>query len=301
MPDFFWRSHALKGLAERRRAQHRPLFETALTDPAWLTRLQSARGLHLLGDALPAVHALLEDPDPRLPPELAAHLLDYGDTRGVTVLIGALGDERAFLGDPWGRRRANTAFKSLSAWLDDDFGYVPAASAEENRAAIQAAMDQCTAKSAPVDSTWIKAEQERRGQSPDDDALAGGIDLRSCRNGDLFLRWNATGEVFFGLAGVEAVDISGPAWTNLLEAASATLSQEEAQGTKGVVICDSIRVVSTQPAVQLRAAPDALPMPSAEWLKLLAQALEKANGTDADPAARSRALLDRLDQFLPPR
>jgi hypothetical protein len=244
--EFFWRSQALKGLANRKDQGSRARFEAGLADPSHLYRIQGARGLWHLGVKEPAA-ALLEDPDPRVPVAIAAFLLEQGDERGVPVLESALVAQDEFLGDPWARRDAQMAL-----------------------AALRKAFPQ----------KKLELPESRPGVVDQD---AGGLEIRSCRNGDWYLRWDARGRFTVGLRGGEGFEIE-PVQVKLSGKASATF---------GDVVCDSLQFVSKDPALRWRCAPGHVPAELADFLKTLAAKLEERGAAGA-----ARALRERLPQFL---
>lgn len=285
--DFYWRGQALRGLALRaprlpqRRAQLLPLFDRLATDPAWLTRVFARLGRELLrpladvGDEPPA------ETDPRAISKLAALRLDLGQTPPLQPLFDALLDQRSCLGDPWGRRRGLEAFKALQGWLGGSSDFQLDAAPAANRPALEELLQQAAAKSGQK----LQLPEPLRDQEL---AIAGGIEVFSCRNGDLFARWTASGTVLLGLLGEHRVVLPQASWQPLATAAAQLQPAAEA----GVVICDRLRLVLEQPARQGVVAPAAMPAEMADWLKHLAAAIEEAGD-----AAAAATLRDRLAQF----
>lgn len=299
--DFYWRAQAMRGLALRAgdddalADRYGPLFAKHVHDPAWLTRVFARFGAHrawVRGVAEAALRNELGIPDPyvehdpRARTKLAALLVE------PETLLEALGDERTFLGDPWGRRRANEAFQALKEWAGEDFGYRVDAPYADNRDAIAA---------------FAKRVRERTGSEPAkvehlaDPAteFAGGIEVLSCARGDLFVRWTKDGVLHFGLGGEPVVRLPAKTWERL----AAELAGIALQTQHGVVICDRLRFVATtapgdaalrpDSAPQAAIAPGAMPGPLAVWLQQLAAAAEEAGGRES-----AAALRDRLQQFV---
>ena len=268
--DFYWRAQALKGLANRRLAACEPLFRAAVGDPFHVYRVQGARGLRLVGarDRNDAAGKLLNDEDPRARVAFAAVLLGDGDDEAARVLKEALeraGDE--FLGDPWAMRDAQLAVAALKQrWPDRE---------------------------------WPIANPAELPGSKDAAALTCGLEVRSCRNGDFFLRWSPGGSLVAGLRGGTPVGIAHEAWQRLGEPPFAG----KPQAVHGEVICDYLQLVWHVPAGKAETtawrqkfAPAALTRPLAAWLQELAAAL------DATDAGRpiAAALRSRLSQFAAP-
>lgn len=307
--DFYWRAQALRGLAMRARADEAlrvkfaPVFAQFVEDPAWLMRtfarwassdpkrdfdVATAQGQSVL----------TPEADPRARTKLAAM---RGDARELFV---ALDDARTFLGDAWGKRRASEALAALKALLGTDGGYrvdanQPGASLPE--AAHAGSLAGAIADNAVALSRLSNAiAQHDGGGKPECARLGdpqltflGGIELLSCKNGDLFLRWTADGLVQGGASPdcPTSLQIAPAAWQPLLQAAAtATLLPQN-----GVVVCDKMRIQLRPDLAQAAVAPATLPEPIAEWLKQLAAAIEESG---QKPLAD--ALRQRLGQFVAP-
>jgi hypothetical protein len=285
--EFFWRAQALKGLWLRSEApamyrRFKPLFDSLQKDPAWLVAVYAD---------LPIVEnwggsfynaAPRGGDDPRAKTKFAAMVRQWDDY-SAPYLIEALGDERTFLGDPWGRRRAQEAFTALRARLGDGCGYLLDAKYADNEAAIARLIDLAAAKFPKHDKLGPPAHLT-------DPAIpfAGGLVILSCRNGDLFVRWTADGQVHVGLEDEKTVALPAAAWKRLSDGAAAL--QIPAQS--GVVICDNLRLVLGHDGGDGKVAPGSLPPAVADWLKQLGAAIEEAGDR-----ALATALHDRLQQF----
>jgi hypothetical protein len=245
-----------------------------------------------LGNFATAFYQRDSDPDPRVDYKVAALNCDFTE---IPVLLFALGDERTFLGDPWGRRCALEAITALRTYFGTDCGYNVDASWQANQAAIEQ-LRELKAK----DDTEHRAERrsaferDLRRLAPHltdpSEPFAGGIEILSCKNGDYFLRWRTDGEIVFGLEGNSSLRVPANTWRELSkERAPLTLPAQS-----GVVVCDKLRLKWSEPDLHAAVAPGSLPAPAAEWLKHLAQAIEEAGAKD-----QAAALRQRLDQFLP--
>lgn len=286
--DFFWRAQALRGLALRAgdpalARRFGALFRARADDPAWLVRVHARHGALRAARAVSPADgspadgppAFPPDPDPRARTRLAA--LEGRPAE----LLEALGDRRTFLGDPWGRRRATEAFAALKEWAGTDCGYRP---------------DEPFAANADAIAAWVRLVGDRTGRAPaavapfadPETVFAGGIEVRSCRNGDLFLRWTDDGRVVQGLEAEPPVALGEASWQELRGELAALALPPQC----GVVICDTMRFVPGAGREQSAVAPDSLPAAAAEWLKQLAAAIEEAGNRELADALR-----DRLSQF----
>ncbi|MBK8097516.1 MAG: hypothetical protein IPK26_10430 [Planctomycetes bacterium] len=284
--EFYWRAQALRGLALRRLPQHRPLFARSANDPAWLFRTWARIGLWVDGQTLvggPVLDGLL-DPDPRAQVELAAWLFSNGEPAGAGILMGALCDERTFLGDPWGRRRCRKALTAVQTRITGNLEFDPDKDTRENVESLSR-----------IHSWFIDRLQTRVPEPlPVTDtgrAFVGGIEIASCRHGDLFLRWTADGFVWPGLEETRSVRLRPATWQKLWQERTALRLAEQV----GVVVCDKLRLRLDDPAVHAAVAPAALPAAATDWLKQLAAAIEE--GGDRDLAEQLRT---RLRQFAAP-
>ena len=266
---FFWRSQALGGLARRGVEGARPMFEAAIGDPSHLFRIEGARGLLTVAQAdagaVALVRARLGDDDPRVRLRVALLLLERGDGGGARQIGEAVfGAARTFLDDRWGAREATLAVRELQriAGLD-----VAAILGDDLDAAAEARA---------VATAWVQ------GAAPDYEPPAAhqeepppllGVEVRSCRNGDLFLSVFADGRVAAGLdprVVVEVDDLSRLVPGDALDGVA----------THGAIICDFVRVYVSPtpgepPRAHHKAAPGSVPGPVLEWLKMLAATLDE--------------------------
>lgn len=267
---FYWRASAMRGLALRgpklEKAQQdelRPLFASFHDDAAWLMRAHARLGTVLLGDA--AAYALPE-PDPRAKARLHTQVLLRGLVPPLQPMLDALADQRTCLGIPWGQNTAAEVHKALKNWLGDAH---PLANGGESfpdvATGLQAMRDALAKKSGQTLTVPAVRTDTVTG-------VVGGFEFLSCKLGDQFVQWTNDGTLWFGIDASARVQLPGPIWDTLTkERAALPLA-----GNLGVVVCDSLRAKWPEPAVDVRVAPAALPVPAADWLKRLAAAIEEA-------------------------
>lgn len=279
--EFYWRSSALRGLALRATEAadaHGPLFVRYRDDRAWLMRTHARFGSVRLGDD---TVLQLPEADPRARVRLAALLLKEGIVPPLQPLLDALACDRTFHDVPWGKRLGLEAHQALKAWLGNDHPLPDGGSFDDKRAAIEALLAAARTKSG----------QELRMPAPATDpdlAFVGGIELLSCKSGDVFVQWTATGEIRGDIDGVTRVTVPVATWDQLTKEREAL----DLSGDPGVVICDSIRLFWTQPGVDVKVAPSSLPAAAANWLRHLAGSVEEAGAVRL-----ARDLRTGLDQF----
>jgi hypothetical protein len=290
--EFFWRAQALKGLALRSKdktigARQLALFDSLVNDAAWLVRVHARFGLHeappfsaaselATGPTLQALES-----DPRAKTKLATLDVTHGLPWLPQDLVDTLGDERTFLGDPWGRRRAQEAFTALQNELGDGCGYKVDAAFADNAVAIDQLVHAVASKTASTVAPPAHLVDPMV-------TFAGGLEVLSCRNGDLFLRWTDDGAVHVGLDDSNTVALLAAAWKQLSAAAAALRLEPQT----GVVICDKLRLMLGHDGGHGVIAPESLPPAVADWLKQLAAAIEEAGGREL-----ATILRDRLQQF----
>ncbi len=284
--EFYWRAQAMRGLALRTTGgpfvppRSEQLFAQGAGDPAWLLRTYARAGAARSAAFEPGyAHIDCSDADPRAATRLAATLCDlFTAPPAATVLAASLGDERTFLGDPWGKRRATEALQALQRIHGKDWGYRPAAGYEANRGALDAMAHDLDTE---LPAHLVDAEVP----------FTGGLEILSCRNGDLFVRWTDDGRLAIDTTPVcdQLVQVPTGTWQRLSAAATALNLPPQS----GVVICDKMRILLGTGRAQAAVATAALPPEAADWLKQLAAAIEEAG----EPPLAG-ALRDRLSQFV---
>ena len=98
------------------------------------------------------------------------------------------------------------------------------------------------------------------------------------------------GQSHFGIDAARRVEIPAARWEQLCKDRAGL----QLDAAHGVVICDSLNLLWTEPKVQSKIAPEALPPAAAEWLKQLASAIEEAEA----PSLAER-LRRGIGQFAP--
>lgn len=284
--DFYWRASALRGLALRvgpagyRRVAILKLCKAHADDPAWLMRTHARFGLALGGDA--GALALPEgDPRARARLPLLLLLLQKGKLPPLQPLLDALGDERTFQETPWGQQTANEAHKALKQWLGDEHPLAKGGAFADTAQALAAMHAACAKKSGQA-LTLPAVVRDR------DVALAGGVELLSCKHGDQFVQWTDDGRVFLGVDAARELTVPAANW----DAVSKDRTALRLPDAMGAVVCDSIRLRWAAPKTHGKAAPASLPTDAANWLKRLAQAIEESG--DAKAAADLRAGIEQF-------
>ena len=213
-------------------------------------------------------------------------LFAAGEPAGVAEIVLAIeGSERRFLDDPWGAREAQEAVRALRP-SGNEFGAAITATGADRDAARARLRDWAQAQ--VPDLAIPAAPPDAVGE------FVGGLELRSCKHGDLFLRWTADGELVSGLAPIHAAKLDSEGFRELVD----DLARLEGVAIHGTVVCDYLRVrTNTKSGAEVhhKLAPAAAPESMAAWLKRMAALIEKTGDE-----AVSRLLSDRLPQFVLP-
>jgi hypothetical protein len=287
-PDFYWRAQAMRGIAQRApklpgfAKELRAIFASYHDDPAWLMRTFARFGSMVL-DGVAAVPGSPET-DPRAVVKLATLLLAQGTVPPLQPLFEALADERTFLGDPWGSAMPRQRIRPSRAGSATHTRCPKAVRSPTSR-------PRSTSCSPPASA---KSGQQLRTPAPALDPpgpFAGGIEILSCKSGDLFVRWTEDGVVHAGLDAALSVRLPADAWARL----SQQRAQQLLEGNLGVVICDAMRLSWVEPKVHVKVAPASLPAATANWLLDLSQALDIAG-----QPRLAAALSTGLKQFAAP-
>jgi len=205
-PDFPWRPQAARSLARSAAEVERPRFLLLATDRLGQVRAAAAEALGALGrdiqsgDAVgltePALRTGLADPDERVRRAAASALFEWGDTAAPFWLLEELKRDDTFFELRTGERARFAAARVLEAQLGRLEGYVPTSDPDqlEMRLAWRKLEERLLAANGGVRPELPDVAQSRAQQI---DAIFG-LELRSCRHGDIFLRWTADDELFVG-------------------------------------------------------------------------------------------------------
>ena len=295
-PDFPWRPDAARSLAEGPEPGERERFVRLAEDPLAPVRhaaLAAFETLDLRGEK-ERVRALLADPSDRVRVRAAALLERWGEPSALYLLLEELArSDRFFELDTGGLARL-AALELLRERLGDDAGFRADESPDTpaNQTA-RAALAARIAERAPGDPPELPAIA-RAGGGEGQAVL--GLELRSCRRGDYFLRWTADDRLLVGTGNAASLELSAGTTARLAEAARAhfeALGSERFWGQPG---CDIEAFHWQAPgaehplAFQIAKGPERAPDLRPAALTELARALLATLPDEPDPDVR----LDRL-------
>lgn len=226
--EFPWRPSAARTLAKTARAEEEVRFTALLSDHVSAVRAAAVGAFDRIEGApasRAAVEALLRDPHDRVRRAAASRLVDWGDACALRWLLADLQRVDRFFDVETGTTARFEAIRLLEKHLGERFGFLPEVPPTDPRnvEAIEA----------------IRAVLGERCSEPGDDlpAIARpgpedvgrevlGIELRSCRRGEFFLRWTAQDELLVGTG--------NPARLPLPEGSVARLLQAGAEHVAGL-------------------------------------------------------------------
>ena len=200
--DFPWRPYAARSLAAHPTATEAPRFVAALADPIPPVRVAAVMAVANLEQPehqAAAVRPLLNDPDDRVRRTAADALIEWGETSAMWWLYEELLREDRFFDRPTGEQARYQAWNLLSPRL----GKITAAAPYDPGLGPSHPMNVAALEAVRVRFVELKAgkrpalpPQSRAGGKVPTELL--GIELRSCRKGEVFLRWTANDLLLVG-------------------------------------------------------------------------------------------------------
>ncbi len=301
--DFPWRGPASRTLAATAATTELESFLALLDDHLGQVREASISALQRLGakQHLDAVRPLLEDQNDRVR-RAAATLLDHwGEGWALAWLVEDLKRDDRFFRMPLGEMARFDAIRLLQERLGDAFGYraEKPPGDPENRAAIEA-----IARAVRTRAKGVSVEipdLARAGGETEGDLL--GLELRSCRRGEFYLRWNRADVLYVGTGNAEKVPLVPGTVARLhqrFQELAGELGEERYWGAPGCdleqfhLVHDGGEVESFLVSKGPDPVPDLRPTPLDEVVRLLVETLP--DDPSEDP--RMSALRTRVTEAL---
>lgn len=238
-PYFPWRPQILEGLGTPPRTAEIERFGAYLDAPLASVRIASLAGLRQGDPALwlPKVRARMQrETDDRVLRALADTAIELGDTSAAWVLLDQLAADESFFDQPMGHvarldatRLLRLRFPAAPIFnpnLDPNSDEARAARAEQ----IQ--FYQALLGERPQGKTTRKPAHGRSGE------VLFGVELRSCRAGEHFLRWTDQDQLWIGRLDPAVVRLPEGTVARLLAAASTAGEAMGKQYLTGQVGCD---------------------------------------------------------------
>jgi len=237
-PDFPWRPAAARSLAARPMPAESERLAAFLADHLAVVRvagLTAVAGLDLRA-AEPLVRERLADADDRVR-RAAARLVDaWGDAGALAWFVEELRRDDTFFAQRTGENARFAAHRFLLERLGDGFGYDPRnpPSDPANVAALAAVEERCR-ELAGGELPVLPAVARASGPLAD---VAFGLELRSCRQGEYFLRWSRDDALHVGTGSAVAVQLQVGTVAALEAESSALLARLAGERVWGEAGCD---------------------------------------------------------------
>ena len=226
--DFPWRPSAAGSLAKTANASEAERFDAMLHDPIGKVRVAALEALRQLDrrEATSELHKTLSDSDDVVRRRTAALLADWGDPCSLYWLIEDLNREDRFFALRTGSLARYASLNLLKERLESTHEYSARKSPTDpaNLAAVTAMRAELGAlcKSAPE-----LPEIARAGERSLTDVL--GLELRSCRRGEFFLRWTSDDVLLVGTGNPTRIPLPKGTVAKLLDSATKLLGTLEGQ------------------------------------------------------------------------
>ncbi len=315
--DFPWRPAAARSLAGSAAGADEAEIErfvALLADPLSYVRVAALDGLAAL-DARgrkSLVRARLADPDDSVRRRAALLLDAWGEHDALAWLVEELRRDDTFFDSRLGRAARGEAIRALEERLGGRFGYEARLEPDDpaNVAAIGQIVERCRALWGAVDPVLPPVARAAPSETAEAEAVLG-LELRSCRRGELFLRWQRDDVLLVGTGNAARVELPEGTVARLVEAAKPLLAKLGDARTWGEPGCD-VELLYWRPEPGARASvlrvskgPDAVdglrPDALGELVRALVATLP-SGGEDPrvdDLAARTEDVLGALGGPLP--
>ena len=313
--DFPWRAAVIQGLGEPAHEAEVERFRGFISDPLPGVRIASLGGLRQWEPKKrqPVLRkALQNETDDRVRRALAKFAFEAGDRAAAWYLFDDLHGVEAFFDQPIGKVGRIEAVQALRTLMPDSPVVDPALdpSGEEATAQRSALEKHLTEQIGPREADPMVAG--RRLESPERKGKPVlGMELRSCRTGEHFLRWTDADQLWVGRTEPAVFDLPKGTVQRLLVVARGTSEQMGKQYLTGAVGCDlethylpvegkakPRRFLVTKgpaPILELR------PKPLNTWAKACLETLPIARSSTTQPLpldTRRHAVRSRVDSSL---
>ncbi|MEM7305345.1 MAG: HEAT repeat domain-containing protein [Planctomycetota bacterium] len=289
-PDFPWRPSAARSLSRTARAAESGRFVALSADPLAAVRVAAVAGLGTLDDRalLDRVVPLLLDPQDRVRREAALLLDRWGDPCALSYVVEDLRRTDRFFDLDTGKIARFEAFGALRRRFGEGFEFAPERppTEPENAAAIGriAARVAELCEDPPELPTVARAGQPVAGE-------AFGLEVRSCRRGEFFLRWTDDDRLLVGTGNALALELPEGTVAGLRSTWAKLASELESETFWGLPGCDVEAFYLSAPegeraeVLRVSKGPDAVedlrPKALSAWSRALVDTLPQAQGLRA--------------------
>jgi len=262
-----WRPAGARALAKTAKMEEQALFQALLEDHISAVRAEAVAGV-AAGDESHAKDALwprLEDENGRVRRRAAAALASLGEHGALAWLVEDLRRDDSWFDMRLGRIARAEAAQALGELLGREalagFSSRNAPNSPESAAKIQAIEERCRALAG---DDWPELPDIARAPGLIEGEVVG-VELRSCRHGELLLRWTQDDRLVIGEGDTDIRQLPEGSTARLLERAQAALETLGDQRSFGDPGCDleryHFRLPDTTRAwtIQLSKGPEAVP------------------------------------------
>jgi HEAT repeat protein len=233
--DFPWRPAAVSGLAITPREYEVKQFQDLLNDKLSSVRAVSVYAWGKLGADDKPIRPLLQDPDHLVRQQVAVALIENGHPEGLWWIFEELLRTDNFFDQPTGRQARISAGRLLMKHVDDMAGYNGSRPPdhEKNVKALETLRGKI--KALAGERPELAAVASASGP------IAGerlGIEVRSCREGEYFLRWTDNDQLLIGQGNPLSVKLPEGTTTALMTTARQTHENKGDRGFWGEPGCD---------------------------------------------------------------
>lgn len=233
--DFPWRPAAVSGLAITPRENEVAHFQGLLADRLSSVRAISVYAWGKLAGNDQAIRPLLEDPDHLVRQQVAVALIENGHPEGLWWIFEELQRTDNFFDQPTGRQARISAARLLTKHVDDMAGYNGSRTPdhETNVEALAVLRKKITALAGerPEIADVATASGPITGERL-------GIEVRSCREGEYFLRWTDDDRLLVGQGNPLSIQLPEGMTAALMATARPTYAAKGDRGRWGEPGCD---------------------------------------------------------------
>ncbi|MCZ6598665.1 MAG: hypothetical protein O7B99_13585 [Planctomycetota bacterium] len=263
--DFPWRPSAARSLASTARAAEADRYHVMATDHLSAVRTAAMTAFERadLRQRQTMLLALLQDPHDRVRREAARVLDAWGNSCMLAYLVEDLRRDDRFFQLETGKEARFAAIAILERRFGDRFGYRPEQSprVKVNRDAIEA-IDRKTRELCWGGLPELPAIA-RAGRATEGDLI--GLEVRSCRRGEFFLRWSRDDVLYVGTGRSARVQLPEGTVARLAKQMAPVVEELSEEAFWGAPGCDW-EVFYWQPdpearpvALRISKGPDAVP------------------------------------------
>ena len=237
-PDFPWRPQAAQTLAENARTGEAERLVALAADPLAAVRAAAIEAIVRLelADEAPLLETLLSDPDDRVRRLAAAALDGFGRRWALLWLVEELKRDDRFFQQRTGMTARFDAARLLELRLGEKLELSPGTDpADEGARAVLAKLE-ARVRGLSGDEARELPEVARAADLEGEALL--GIEVRSCRQGEHFLRWTADDELWVGAGNPARIALPEGTTARLVEAAAALATELGPRGAFGEPGCD---------------------------------------------------------------